>query len=239
MIIPGYLDGYEPPFVQSPLVDGSDMMEVELFWPTFLHTVGGSASAPHAFNADPADLNDVIDAFLDKHAWPVFSLRLSAVGRVHVVMRNFPDEGGIDYVLNPGRGGDVISLAAMDGHFRGPALAWSELITVAHQPDPNHTPAERLLLLLPACADRDRPTDANQTVAEALTAIGATSHTGKVSEELLNSPRYWARDCAWTIVGGALICRGSHTYRSPDGGLTPTDLRLITDAFGRRPASDV
>lgn len=239
MIIPGYLDGYEPQFVHSPLIDGSDMMAAKQFWPAFLHTVGGSASAPHAFDVDPADLNDIIDAFLDEHAWPVFSLRLAAVSRVHVVMRNFPDEGGIDYVLDPGIGSDAIPLAAMEGHFRGPALAWPELITAAQQPDPDHTPAERLLMLLPACADRDRPASASQTVMQALTAIGATSHTGRTAEELLNSPRYWSRDCIWTTVGDALICLGSHAYRNLDGELTPTDLRLITNAFRRTPASGV
>ncbi len=237
MIIPGYLDGYEPPFVQSPLIDGSVMMDTDLFWPAFLHTVGGSASAPDAFDVDPADLNDVIDAFLNEHAWPVFSLRLAAAKRVCVVMRNFPDEGGVDYVLDPGTGGDAIPLAALEGHFQGPAFAWPELMTAAQQPDPGLAPAERLLLLLPACADRDRPADAVQIVAEALTAIGATSRTRTTAEELLDSPRYWSRDCAWTIVADALVCLGSHALRSLDGELTPADLRLITNAF-QQPADD-
>jgi hypothetical protein len=211
------------------------MMTADLFWPAFLYTVGGSASAPRAFDVDPADVNDLIDAFLDEHTWPVFSLRLAAVSRVHVVMRNLPDDGGVDYVLDPGTGGDAIPLAAMEGHFRGPALAWPELVTAAQQPDSDHTPAQRLLLLLPACADRDRPGDATRTVAGALTAVGATSHARTAAEELLNSPRYWTSDCAWTTVDDALICLGSHAYRSPDGALTPTDLRLITNAFRHIP----
>jgi hypothetical protein len=123
VVIPGYLDGYQPPFVESPLIDGSAMMANDLFWPAFLYTVGGSGSAPHAFGVDPADLNEVIETFLDEHEWPVFSLRLAGASRVHIIMRNFPDDGGVDYVLEPGTGGDAIPLAAMEGHFRGPALA--------------------------------------------------------------------------------------------------------------------
>lgn len=237
MIIPGYLDGYEPPFIESPLIDGSEMMTSDLFWPAFLYTVGGAASAPHAFGSDPADLNEVIEAFLDEQRWLVFSLGLSGTSRVHVVMRNFPDEGGVDYVLDPGTGGDAIPLAAMEGHFRGPALAWPELMAAAEQPDPLHTPAERLLLLLPACADRDHPPDAVDTVSAALTAVGARSNTRRAAGELLDSPRYWTRDCAWTTVDDALVCLGTHAYRTPGEELTPGDLLVITDAFRSTPAS--
>nr|BFE60967.1 hypothetical protein GCM10020063_054930 [Dactylosporangium thailandense] len=146
-------------------------------------------------------------------------------------MRNFPDEGGVDYVLEPGTGGDAIPLAAMEGHFRGPALSWPELIIAARQPDPEHTPAQRLLLLLPACADRARPADAAQTVADALIALGATAHLDRTADELLSSTRYWTRDCAWTTVDDTVICLGSHSYRRPGGELTPTDLHQVTNAF--------
>ncbi|AEV86992.1 hypothetical protein ACWT_5973 [Actinoplanes sp. SE50] len=230
-MIPGYLDGYEPPIVDSPLVDGSALMAHDLFWPAFLSTVGGSATAPYAFGADPADLDEMVDAFLDEHEWPVFSLLLAGTGQLHVVMRNLPDDGGVDYVLDPGTGSRSIPLAALDGHFRGPALAWPELIDTARPPGAPHTSAERLLLLLPACADRDRPSDVTEMVAAALTAVGAVSGTHAVAEELLDSPRFWTRDCGWTIVDQALVCLGSHAYRSADAELTSSDLRLVTEAF--------
>lgn len=83
-------------------------------------------------------------------------------------MRNFPDDGGVDYVLDPGTGSESIPFAALDGHFRGPALAWPELIAAAQHPDALRSPAERLLLLLPACADRDRPSNAADTVVGVL-----------------------------------------------------------------------
>lgn len=230
VIIPGYLDGYEPPFLQSPLVDGSQMMSSTLFWPAFLHTVGGSASAPDAFSSDPADLSELIDSFLDPRRWPVFSLPLAGRDRLHVVMRNFEDDGGIDYVLEPGAGGEALPLAALEGHFRGPALAWPELVAAAQQPDKEHTPAERLLLLLPSCADSDRPSGAVDIVAAALTSIGARSSERQVSAELLDSRRYWA-PCQWATVDGALVCLGSRAYRHPGGELSPIDLRRISHAF--------
>ncbi|RSM57986.1 hypothetical protein DMB66_31280 [Actinoplanes sp. ATCC 53533] len=190
-----------------------------------------TGSAPHTFGVDPADLNEVIETFLEEHEWPVFSLRLAGASRMLIIMRNFPDEGGVDYVLDPGTGGNAIPLAALEGHFRGPALAWPELIAAAQLPDPDHAPAERLLLLLPVCADRDRPADATEIVAAALSAVGARSDTHQVGDELLSSPRYWARSCEWTTTDDALICLGTHAYRSLDGELTRSDRRLITNAF--------
>lgn len=230
MIISGYLDGYEPPILRSPLVDGSEMMSSDLFWPAFLYTVGGSASAPNAFDTDPADLSEFIDTLLSPHGWPVFSVPLAGRSRLHIIMRNFEDDSGVDYVLDPGTGGKSIRLALMEGHFRGPALAWPELVVAAQQPDQKHTPAERLLLLLPACADSDRPGGAVDMVAQALTALGVRSSVRQVSAELLNSRRYWT-PCQWATVDDILVCLGSHAYRSLGGELAPNDLRLITDAF--------
>jgi hypothetical protein len=230
VILSGYLDGWEPPILQSPLVDGSEVMSNDLFWPAFLFTAGGAASAPNAFDTDPADLNEFIDTLLDPSGWPVFSIPLAEHSRLRIIMRNFDDDSGVDYVLDPGTGGASIPLAALEGHFRGPALAWPELVAAAQQPDQNHTPAERLLLLLPACADSDLPNMAVDMVAQALTAVGAQSSVRQLSAELLNSHRYWT-PCQWATVDDVLVCLGSHAYRSFGGELAPTDLRLITDAF--------
>ncbi|WP_422742725.1 hypothetical protein ACN27B_30200 [Micromonospora sp. WMMD754] len=231
VIIPGYLDGYEPPFLRSPLIDGSQVMADALFWPAFLYTVGGSVSAPNAFGADLADLDELTATLLNPDSWPVFSLALAGRSRLRVIMRNFPGDGGVDYVLDPGNGGDSIPLAAMEGHFRGPALAWPELVAAAHQPDQGHTVAERMLLLLPACADRDRPRTAIDLVMAALTSLGAGSHARQVGVELLNSRRYWTQACQWATADGVLVCLGSHAYRSLGSELSPSDLLLITEAF--------
>ncbi|MFI7333922.1 hypothetical protein [Micromonospora aurantiaca (nom. illeg.)] len=230
MIIPGYLDGYEPPILRSPLVDGSDLMSYAMYWPAFLATVGGAASAPDAFGVDPADLEQIVDLFLDADRWPVFSLPLAEGCRLHVVMRNYEDDGGVDYVLDPGTGDVSIPLAAMEGHFRGPAFAWQEVVAAAQQPDPDHTSAERLLLLVPACADSSRPNTAIDLIAEALTTLGARSGVRQLSEELLTSLRYWG-PCRWADVDDVLVGLGSATYRRHGGDLSPEQLRLIAAAL--------
>ncbi len=141
-------------------------------------------------------------------------------------MRNVEDEGGIDYVLDPGTGDASIPLAAMEGHFRGPAFTWPKVVAAAHQPDPNHTPAERLLLLVPACAESSCPHEAVDLVAEALAAVGARSGVRQISEELLNSRRYWT-PCRWEYVDDVLVGLGPHTYRRHGCYLSPEQLHLI------------
>ncbi|WP_145780043.1 hypothetical protein [Micromonospora taraxaci] len=185
---------------------------------------------PDAFGVDPADLEHIVDTFLDPQSWPVFSLPLPGRCHLHVIMRNVDDDGGVDYVLDPGTGDASIPLAAMEGHFRGPAFAWPEVVAAAHQPDQDHTPAERLLLLVPACADSNRPGEAVDLVAEALTALGARSDVRQVSEELLNSGRYWT-PCPWVNIDDVLVGRGPHTYRRYGGELSREQLRLIADTL--------
>ncbi len=209
-------------------------MSHALFWPAFLATVGGAASAPDAFGVDPADLEQIVDVLLDPYEWPVFSLPLAGPCRLHVVMRNADGDGGVDYVLDPGTIGASIPLACLDGHFRGPAFAWRDVVAAAHQPDPEHTPAERLLMLVPASADSDRPQHAVDLVAEALVALGARSGVRQTGEELLNSSRYWA-PCRWAYVDGSLVGLGPHTYRRHGGELSPEQLRLVTAALRPHP----
>jgi hypothetical protein len=119
VIIEGYLDGWEPPFATSPLVDAGAMLTRPGFWPAFLHTVGDSESAVQAFENDPADVSALIDELDNPEVWPVFPLRLHRGHLLHIVMRNFPEDAGVDYVLSPSDGGQHIPLAAMEGTFAG------------------------------------------------------------------------------------------------------------------------
>jgi hypothetical protein len=98
VIVPGYLDGYQPPISRSPLTDGSDLMSHSLFWPMFLTVVGGSRSAPAAFDVDPADMEQILDVLFGPHRWPVFSLPLTGRCHLRVIMRNFEDDSGVDYL---------------------------------------------------------------------------------------------------------------------------------------------
>jgi hypothetical protein len=92
-------------------------------------------------------------------------------------------ESGVDYVLDVGTGGESIPLAAMEWHFRRPALAWPGLVAAAQQPDQDHTLTERQLLLLAASTDSDRPSGATDTVDAALTSVGARSSERQVAQQ--------------------------------------------------------
>jgi len=115
VIIEGYLDGWEPPLVPSPLVDAGAMPARPGFWPAFLYAVGLSKSAAEAFDDDLADVSVLIDELVDPTAWPVLSIRLHRGHLLHIVMRNFPDDAGVDFVIAPPVGGRYIPLAAMEG----------------------------------------------------------------------------------------------------------------------------
>lgn len=229
MIIEGYLDGWEPPFATSPLVDAGAMLTRPGFWPAFLHTVGGSESAVQAFENDPADVSALIDELDNPEAWPVFPLRLHRGHLLHIVMRNFPEDAGVDYVLSPSDGGQHIPLAAMEGHFRGPALSWPELVAAARQPDDARSPAARLLLLQPVAADTDTPAGAPAIIAEALTSVGAATLQDEVAGELLQNHRYWS-PATWTTVQGVRVCTGEHSYRTL-GSLTQEQLEVVDEAL--------
>ena len=219
MIIPGYPSRF-------PLVDGNALMTDELFWPAYLSAVGGSATAPHAFAADPADLDGFLRVLQSRDVWPVLTLPMAGDSRLHVVMRNLPDDPGTDYVLESGD--RSLTLA---GGFRGPALSWAELVATAGRPDPARSPAERLLLLLPASGDVARDPSTVAAAVTAVAAVGAVAEAGAVAGELLGVRRHWPADVTWRMFGDALICEDDHSPRSLTGGLDPADLALVTAAF--------
>jgi hypothetical protein len=230
VIIEGYLDGWEPPLVPSPLVDAGAMPARPGFWPAFLYAVGLSKSAAEAFDDDLADVSVLIDELVDPTAWPVLSIRLHRGHLLHIVMRNFPDDAGVDFVIAPPVGGRYIPLAAMEGSFRGPGLSWPELVAAARQPDDVLSPAARMLLLLPITGDTHTPAHAAPLIAKALTSVGATRLQDVVASELLNVRAFWA-PATWTTVQGVRVCDGHHSYRTL-GGLTRQQLELVDEALG-------
>lgn len=188
-----YLSDFHPPVEDSVLFDASSWTMDELFWPAFLFTVGGSGTAAVAFDADPADVEAYAEELHRPGRWPFVVVRLASGHRLYVLFRNFEGDAGWDYLLQPAGTDTVITLAALEGHFRGPAYSWRDLVLVADQPDPVRSAAERLLLLLPAMGDADVPADAEQMVAAAFVAVGGHRHyRRKVSRELLEaSHRFW------------------------------------------------
>ncbi|MGC5290764.1 hypothetical protein [Micromonospora sp. DT231] len=226
----GYLNRFRPPVDASVLVDATPWLTHPLFWPAFLLSVGGSYTAAVAFDLDPADVEVYAEEMHQHGIWPVISLNLAQGHRIHILFRNYEDDSGWDYLLQQAGSDDVITAASLEGGFHGPALSWPELVRTASQPDPKHSQAERLLLLLPAVGDAAIPRGANQMVAAAVTAVGAQRRQNEVAGELLaGSSRFWG-DSDWTEQKGLPVCLGHHGPRHLEA---PADrLALLAEAFG-------
>ncbi|MBQ1028383.1 hypothetical protein [Micromonospora sp. C95] len=226
-----YLSGFRPSVDESVLTEPALWLNDRLFWPAFLLSFGGSDIAAIAFDIDPAEVEEYAAELHDPNRWPFLILPLARGHRLYILFRNFEDDSGWDYLLQPADSDTVITLAALEGSFQGPGLSWPELLVTAGQPDPARTQAERLLLLLPAVGDADLPHDAKELVATAVVAVGGEQrYRRQVAGELLTaSRRFWGAP-AWTEQGDRHVCLGSHSPRSPQ---TPPDrLALITEALG-------
>jgi hypothetical protein len=220
-----------------PAVDESVLREVEagaddpLFWPAFLFAVGGSRTAAVAFDVDPADVEEYADDLHDPGSWPVLTVQLARRHRLYLLFRNFDGDSGWDYLLHSAGSDSVITLATLEGGFQGPGLAWPELLVAAAQPDPARTPAERLLLMLPAVGDADVSDDAGELVAAAFVAVeGRPEHAHEVAKELLTaSDRFWGSP-TWIEHDGHSVCAYQHSPRNLEA--PPSRHALAADAFG-------
>jgi hypothetical protein len=232
-MINGYLDSFHPSLESSPLVDGHDLMADALFWPAYLYSAGLYRTAPAAFATDPADLQPLFEVLTDTERWPVLTVPTRLDTRVCIVYRNFPDDAGLDYLLDRGPDRAFLDLAAIEGHFRGPGLSWAELVTASAQPDARLSSTQRFLLLLPMCGDADTPPDAIELVSAALAEVGAGERGRDLASELLDSPYFGTPQ--WTLADGLPACSGRHAYRRPDR-MTAEDLAVIASALSDDPA---
>ncbi|BCJ67616.1 hypothetical protein [Polymorphospora rubra] len=162
------------------------------------------------------------------------SLHLGGGHLAHLVWRNFPDDSGWDYLITLPDADEPVSVAALEGHFRGPALSWRELVTVAGGAGSAPDAARRLLVLLPAIGDAHLPGDATEVVAAALAGLGCQRRQAEIADELLAaSERFWGA-AEWDDRDGVPVCLDSHSYRG--FGRSLPELRSIARAFQGRPA---
>lgn len=174
VLIPGYLDGFQPPLTSSPLVDATGWTGDEPFWPAFLFEVGMASSAPAAFDVDVADLDVYCERFERPDRWPVFTVPV-ADGTMYLIVRNYPDDSGIDWRLDARAHDSVRRTTGTEPEYAGAGLPWKLI-----PPTPEH-----LLVALPAFGDPE-PSDAERNaVAQALRAVGATTRIDELAEDLL------------------------------------------------------
>ncbi|GAB3903120.1 hypothetical protein GCM10029964_094590 [Kibdelosporangium lantanae] len=197
MPLTDYLAQFTPPRPANTLVPRHDLVHDPRFWA--LHLWLPAPDVADAFDIDPDDLDAYATELLDEDRWPMITLDVAHGHRVHVIQRNLPGDGGTDFVLELA-GGDLVRLAKLDGHFDGPGLCRSELVTAALIQDAEFTPAQRLLLLVPMLGDINLPASASNTVADALTSVGAVRDQRSVASDLV-SGTLWA-SCAWFVEDG-------------------------------------
>jgi hypothetical protein len=221
-----YLNDFQPPADASVLVDATLWWADELFWPAFLGTVGGSPTAPRAFGAEPADVEEYADDLHDPDRWPYLTVALAQKHRLHFLFRNYDGDSGWDYLFQPAGSNQPWTLAALEGGFRGPGVSWPELRAAAGE---THR-AERLLMMIPALGDADLPPMAREEVAAAFIAVGGEPEQAEtVAAELLAAAsRFWGH-VRWVDDAGLRVCLGDHSprrYDQPNGHLA-----LMTAAF--------
>ncbi|XVU25456.1 hypothetical protein ACQPZJ_51220 [Actinoplanes sp. CA-054009] len=210
-------DGVDP----SVLTDGAWLLDQPGFWLRLVDGFTGADLWPDFSVFD--DMEALDERIRQSGTWPV----LQVTDHLAVILWHGHDhEGGIDYVILPPESARCLSIAAVEGHGYGPGLSWPETLRAV-----NHghlgTPAQRLLLLLPALGDAATPPEATDLVASALHELAAPeanpASLHQAAEEMLASDVTWSSDDIST-------CDADHAPRNP-AGLPAADLILISRAL--------
>jgi hypothetical protein len=216
MRLPGHED--------APLVDGIQLLEHRLFWPThLLQAIGRYELLSACFGGvTAADVGSFYEHKLaDPQQWPTLPIPLRDDHQLYVVDRNFPEDYGQDYLLHHPTWPKALQLASIEGHFSGPAICWPELLA-ASIPPPGAVgvtqPAPRLLLLLPVLGDTKVPGEAAAIVADALAACGAVGSRAvliQLAGQLLTDHRLWPPARWWHDAQANRVCDGDWSARNP------------------------
>jgi hypothetical protein len=220
VLIDGY-DGYD----DYPVMPGEALLEMPGFWAAYFGWIEESE-----FGVSEAEFDEAFAALYDESEWPVFRIPFSDGHVAVVVHRNFPEDSGIEYFIQHPGWGRIGYLASLEGHWAGPGLAWRELVHIARNPGPEDAegirdPHQRLLLLLPALGDAERPDDAADLVIEALVSIGLPAERASRAANLLLINPMWGDDVGhWAfperrpddgdgVFAGILECDYHHSPR--------------------------
>ncbi|TLS43100.1 hypothetical protein FE633_27560 [Streptomyces montanus] len=218
--IPGYEHG--------PLVEGGAYLDDPLFWPVHLGTcLRGEDAQRAAFGADWDAAMELYRGLSAERGWPVFSVPLRSGHTIHVAYRNIEGDRGVDYLMHHPAWSAAETFTVDDGHFMGPGMAWSELVSVARQPESEgvaDTDA-RLLLLFPTLGDARLPDDAAAALATALTALTLIEEPADVASMLLENQGQWEAP-HWELADDVWINDGGYSYRNPCNAFALPEERL-------------
>lgn len=221
-------------YTSATFVHRPELLDEPLFVIGHLYGCAHSEEAEEAlFGADYEAAGQLHDALIHGDRWPVFAVPLHAGHRLYVVLRAFPDDPGVDYLLHHPDWDQAETLAGDEGHFCGPGLSWLELERAAFGSPPGGStddPLTRLLLLLPALGDDQVSHAAVQVLARALAARTRVGHAERVAELLLEGQGQ-AGPARWYVDDhGVWVCDGSYAHRSP-GALAHHRLARISAAL--------
>lgn len=211
---PSEIRGYDGgPFAHRP-----ELLDEPLFVVGHLYGCAHSEETEEAlFGADFEAAGHLHNALINADRWPLFSLPLTGDHRLYVVYRAFPDDPGVDYLLDHPDWESVEPIASDEGHFRGPGLSWPELKAAAFNGLPGGStqdPNARLLLLLPALGDDRVDGAAARIVSRALAARTRVDDPKRVAELLLDGQGQAGR-ARWGVgADGVRTCDGAHAYRT-------------------------
>ncbi|UYQ63994.1 hypothetical protein [Streptomyces peucetius] len=233
-LIPTRIPGYDG----GPLTHRPELLDERLFWLGHLYSCAQSSEEAEEllFGAD-YDAAGEFQAALHKRAdWPTFTVPLTAGHRLHVVLRTFEDDPGTDYLVHHPDWDRAEHLAQDDGHFMGPALSWTELVTAVDNGLPGGSttdPDARLLLLLPAQGDDDVPDDAVERLTSALRSLVGVDGPEAAAAALLESQGP-AGTATWiTRDDGVRVNDGEYSFRNPANrfALPPARLARVSVAL--------
>jgi hypothetical protein len=132
--------------------------------------------------------------------WPVGRLELVTGARIWIVLRNYPEDAGIDYYIDDDTLPAPLRLAAIEGCFVGPGFSWPEVWRASHAPagaDGLTSQPVRLLSLLPALGDSEMSEQGAQQISEALAVTGAPGlHLPHAAEFYGYAPTWRAGACS-------------------------------------------
>jgi hypothetical protein len=224
----------------SPLVEASDLLADRATIAGWLGHVDQDwgAELEAAFGVTPDEVDQAAKKVLDPATWPTLRVELQSGATIWVVERNFDEDAGTDYYLDDPTWPAPIRLAALEGHYTGPAFAWEELQTALRAP-PGALgvvePAVRLVALLPALGDAAAANIAAPVVVEALARLGARNVRETVAAQHLREGG-WFSQTSWRSVGGVRTCDSQYSPRNPESrrALTHGELAVVSEALRAR-----
>ncbi|MFC7266486.1 hypothetical protein [Streptomyces lutosisoli] len=160
---------------------------------------------------------DAFGELTDLGMWPVFRIPLKGGAAIAVIYRNFEDDPGVDYVLEPGADQPLLRLAAIGGEYFGPGIALSELHWIVRHgallPD-DVAKSKALLLLLPMVGDMDRGESRLEDLGLVLSSTSSWTNAERFINDFLDDHPLW-ESVTWASSGEILLCNGEHSPRNP------------------------